>query len=105
MPVDDWSVGHRPHSAHANPQGTANPGNSHDMIASDIFVALREIAFPMSMDSLDNPLLRDSPPAWVELIEAVSPAALLVVIEARMSAALKARHSPEDILQEALLHT
>lgn len=58
----------------------------------------------MSMDSLDNPLLRDSPPAWVELIEAVSPAALLVVIEARMSAALKARHSPEDILQEALLH-
>lgn len=44
------------------------------------------------------------PADWDRLIEAVGPAALLVTIDQRLSAALKSRFSPEDILQEALLH-
>ncbi|MEK6642509.1 MAG: sigma-70 family RNA polymerase sigma factor [Planctomycetota bacterium] len=51
-----------------------------------------------------NPLQSDSPRAWDELIEAVGPASLLVVIESRMSAALRRQITPEDILQDALLH-
>jgi len=52
----------------------------------------------------DNPLLTDSPGAWDRLLEAVGPAALLAVIELRMSTALKRQYPAEDVLQEALLH-
>lgn len=46
----------------------------------------------------------DSPAAWDELIESIGPASILVVIDSRMSTALKRRLAPEDIWQEALLH-
>ncbi len=52
----------------------------------------------------ENPLLSDSGAAWDHLIESVGPASLLVIIDRRMSAALKRRLAPEDIWQEALLH-
>jgi len=53
----------------------------------------------------DNPLLSDSASDdWHELIEAVGPASLLLIIDDRMSTKLKHRLTPEDILQEALLH-
>ena len=52
----------------------------------------------------DNPLRSDSAGVWDRLIEAVGPASLLAVIELRMGAALRRRISPEDVLQEALLH-
>lgn len=52
----------------------------------------------------ENPLLTDSPGVWDQLIEAIGPASLLVVIESRMSAALKRSCTPEDIWQETLLH-
>lgn len=42
--------------------------------------------------------------AWEELVESMGPASLLVVIESRMSPELRRRLSPEDVLQEALLH-
>ena len=45
-----------------------------------------------------------TPAAFDSLIEAVGPASLLVVIEGRMSRALRALHAPEDVFQEALLH-
>ncbi|MCG3129198.1 MAG: hypothetical protein CHACPFDD_04116 [Phycisphaerae bacterium] len=51
-----------------------------------------------------NPLLSGSAADWERLIEAVGPASLLVAIKARMSAALRRRCAPEDILQDALLH-
>lgn len=57
-----------------------------------------------SIGIVENPLLNSSPAAWDQLIEAVGPASLLIVIETRMSAALKHRHTSEDVLQEALLH-
>lgn len=57
-----------------------------------------------TFDPTVNPLASDSPAAWDGLIEAVGPASLLVVIDARMSPALKRRQAPEDILQEGLLH-
>lgn len=44
-----------------------------------------------------------SAPGWQSAVEAAGPASLLVVIESRMSRALKARMTPEDIFQEALL--
>ncbi len=49
-------------------------------------------------------MLSDSPAAWDGLIEAVGPASLLVVIESRMSAALRRQSTPEDVLQDALMH-
>lgn len=55
-------------------------------------------------DNHSNPLMADSPDAWDELIESIGPASILVVIESRMSIALKRRLAPEDIWQEALLH-
>jgi RNA polymerase sigma factor (sigma-70 family) len=59
----------------------------------------------MSYSSADeNPLLSKTPQAWDGLIEAVGPASLLVVIESRMSAALRRQITPEDVLQDALLH-
>jgi RNA polymerase sigma factor (sigma-70 family) len=41
--------------------------------------------------------------SWSDLIEAVGPASLLVVIHSRMSESLRQRVSPDDILQEVLL--
>lgn len=58
----------------------------------------------MELPDLENPLLSPAPGAWERLIESVDPAALLVVIERRMSARLRAEHAAEDVLQEALLH-
>ncbi len=50
-----------------------------------------------------NPLLDPRPQAWERLIAAVGPAPLLLLIEARMGPLLRARLTPEDILQESLL--
>ena len=52
---------------------------------------------------LDNPLASTSMQAWDDLVEAVNPASLLVLIERRMGASLKAHHSAEDIFQDALM--
>jgi RNA polymerase sigma-70 factor (ECF subfamily) len=51
----------------------------------------------------ENPL-HSNAGAWNELIEAVGPASLLVVIESRLSSALRRQATAEDILQEALMH-
>jgi RNA polymerase sigma factor (sigma-70 family) len=53
---------------------------------------------------MTNPLLTTSPEAWDRLIEEVEPAGLLLVIERRLSDALKGAFTAEDILQEAFLH-
>ncbi len=45
-----------------------------------------------------------TPGSFDELIESVGPSSLLVVIEGRMGAALRARYMPEDVFQEAMLH-
>lgn len=50
-----------------------------------------------------NPLAVESAPQWHELIDAVNPAGLLLLIEDRMSAVLRKRTTPEDVLQESLL--
>ncbi len=50
-----------------------------------------------------NPLRSNSPESWARLVDALGPAALLVAIEGRMSARLRRRVEPEDILSEALL--
>jgi RNA polymerase sigma-70 factor (ECF subfamily) len=42
-------------------------------------------------------------PSWEELVEAANCASLLVVIESRLGAAMRARIQPEDILQDSLL--
>lgn len=52
----------------------------------------------------EDPLSSGSARAFERLLEAMGPASLLVVIESRMSAALRAQLRAEDILQEALLH-
>lgn len=44
------------------------------------------------------------PGEWDSLIASIHPPSLLVVIESRMSALLRSRLAPEDVLQEALLH-
>ena len=51
-----------------------------------------------------NPLTVDSPAAWDALIDSINPAALLVVIESRMSISLLQRLTAEDVFQETLLH-
>ena len=51
-----------------------------------------------------NPLASDAPEVWDELLEAIGPASLLVVIEGRMGKAVRRRHSAEDVFQEAVLH-
>lgn len=58
----------------------------------------------MRFSTQENPLRSDSPRVWDDLIDAVGPASLLVVIDARMGARLKRRHTAEDIWQESLLH-
>lgn len=50
-----------------------------------------------------NPLNTDDSRTWNELIQAVGPSSLLVVIESRMGAAIRSRFAPEDILQDVLL--
>jgi RNA polymerase sigma-70 factor (ECF subfamily) len=55
-------------------------------------------------DGDSNPLLNESPSAWNDLIEAAGPAGLLVAIESRLSPTLRRHTTPEDVLQEALLH-
>ncbi|MBI4880346.1 MAG: sigma-70 family RNA polymerase sigma factor [Planctomycetes bacterium] len=45
----------------------------------------------------------DAPAAWDELIHAVRPAAMLLLIEARMGAALRTRLPADDVWQETLL--
>jgi RNA polymerase sigma factor (sigma-70 family) len=52
----------------------------------------------------ENPLLSASPRAWDDLIEAMGPASLLVVIESRLSSTMRRAVNAEDVLQEALLH-
>ena len=52
----------------------------------------------------DNPLLSNSIQVWDDLIEAVDPASLLVLIERKLSRPLAAQYAPEDIFQESLLH-
>lgn len=52
----------------------------------------------------ENPLHSASPETWDRLIEAIRPAALLVVIESRLNSALRRLVTPEDIWQETLLH-
>lgn len=42
--------------------------------------------------------------AWERLVEETRPAMLLVTVEGRMGPRLRRQYSPEDILQEALLH-
>lgn len=51
-----------------------------------------------------NPILSPSAQAWDDLIEAVGPASILVVIDTRMSDRLKRHIAPEDVWQETLLH-
>lgn len=52
----------------------------------------------------DNPLLSESARVWDDLIEAVGPPSLMLVIASRMSPSLKRGMAPEDIWQEVLLH-
>jgi RNA polymerase sigma-70 factor, ECF subfamily len=56
------------------------------------------------MSQPQNPLLSSAPHVWEQLVEAVDPASLLVVIDRRMGAGLREVQTAEDILQEALLH-
>lgn len=56
------------------------------------------------LDSDANPLRSTDPRDWERLIESLGPASLLVAIEGRMSAELRARLNADDILQETLLH-
>ncbi len=51
-----------------------------------------------------NPLLSEDSRDWERLIESLGPASLLMAIEGRMSAELRARLSAEDLLQDTLLH-
>ena len=51
-----------------------------------------------------NPLATASASVWDRLIDSIGPASILVVIESRMSAALKRALSPEDIWQDTLLY-
>jgi RNA polymerase sigma factor (sigma-70 family) len=51
-----------------------------------------------------NPLESTSAHVWDELIEAIGPASLLVVIEQRMGSKLRRRYGADDVFQEAMLH-
>jgi len=54
-------------------------------------------------DGSQNPLLSNSPADWDQLIRAVGPASLLVLIEARMGPKLRNLYAAEDVFQDALL--
>ena len=56
------------------------------------------------MDPLDMPLERMGAQEWARLIAAIGPASMLVIVKSRMSAAMLARVSEEDVWQETLLH-
>lgn len=58
----------------------------------------------MPSETTPNPLVSETPGAWTALIEAVNPASLLVLINRKLGADLRARVGPEDVFQEALLH-
>lgn len=51
-----------------------------------------------------DPLADDSAVTWNSLVDAIGPSSLLVLIDGRLAAALRAHVAAEDILQEALLH-
>ncbi|MEW6747263.1 MAG: sigma-70 family RNA polymerase sigma factor [Planctomycetota bacterium] len=51
-----------------------------------------------------DPLLSDDPGIWDRLIEAIGPASMLVIINARMGASLRRRFAAEDVWQETLLN-
>lgn len=51
----------------------------------------------------ENPLASDDARSWEQVVEAVGPASLLVVIDRRMGTALRQKLSAEDIWQEVLL--
>jgi RNA polymerase sigma-70 factor (ECF subfamily) len=53
---------------------------------------------------VENPLRDGRPQVWNQLIDAIGPSSLLVLIEGRLSAALRATLTAEDIFQDALLH-
>lgn len=50
-----------------------------------------------------NPLLSEDPRGWDELMEAIGPASILIVIESGLGAALRRRYTAEDVYQEAVL--
>ncbi|MFO0840177.1 MAG: RNA polymerase sigma factor [Phycisphaerae bacterium] len=52
---------------------------------------------------MHNPLRSDSPSAWVNLIESIGPASMLVVIDSRMSDRLRSAFAAEDVWQDVLL--
>jgi RNA polymerase sigma factor (sigma-70 family) len=52
----------------------------------------------------DNPLISESDGAWQELVDAMNPASLLVLIQSRMGPDLLRRSTPEDVLQDALMN-
>lgn len=52
----------------------------------------------------ENPLLDGTAGAWERLTAAIHIPSLLVVVESRMSAFLRSRLAPEDILQDAFAH-
>lgn len=58
----------------------------------------------MLQESIFNPLESDSPNAWDALIESIGPASLLVIIDSRLGERLRRVFTPEDVLQESLLH-
>jgi RNA polymerase sigma factor (sigma-70 family) len=55
------------------------------------------------MDEHINPLQSNLPADWDALLQAISPASLLVAVQMRLGPNLASRYQPEDILQEALL--
>lgn len=57
----------------------------------------------MSREETDLPPDLASPDVWSELLEAMGPASLLLIVEQRLSSALRRRYSAEDVLQEAFL--
>ncbi len=59
---------------------------------------------PPPADAPDDSLLHTDSSRWEELVQAVGPAAMQVVIASSMSKALRDHCSPEDIWQETLTH-
>ncbi|MEW6746757.1 MAG: sigma-70 family RNA polymerase sigma factor [Planctomycetota bacterium] len=61
-------------------------------------------AEPQPYGNRENPLASGCPADFDQLIEAVGPASMLVLIRSRMSENLLRLMTPEDIWQETLLH-
>lgn len=51
-----------------------------------------------------NPLDSDDPRVWERVVDAVGPASMLVVIDARLGPLLRGKLTAEDIWQETLMH-